>query len=158
MLNNAYRIGNFWTQIPTYEHRAICQLCQGEIDSMEHILINCIDPVRKTIWDLAKNTWPMKYGPWLIPYIGLILGCGTISLPKSPTEANTHNANNNQQLSGASRLLHILISESAYLIWTMRCERTIRDTAHTEENTKKHWINVIDRRLQLDRAIVSKMK
>ncbi|KIK39710.1 hypothetical protein CY34DRAFT_25139 [Suillus luteus UH-Slu-Lm8-n1] len=158
MLNNAYCIGDFWSQIPTYEHRAMCQLCRGENDSMEHILTHCTDPVKKTIWDLAKNIWPAKYGPWPIPHIGLILGCGTISLPKRPNEANTHNTNDNRPLSGASCLLHILISESAYLIWTMRCERTIRDTAHTEENTRKRWANVIDRRLQLNRAIASKMR
>lgn len=153
-LNNAYRIGDFWSQIPTYEHRARCRLCQGEVDSMEHILTHCNDPVRKIIWDLAKNTWPTKHGPWPMPHIGLILGCGTISLPRRPNENDT----NNKTMTGASRLLRILISESAYLIWTMRCERTIRDTSHTEEVTRKRWINAIDRRLQLDRAIANKMK
>jgi hypothetical protein len=125
---------------------------------MEHILIHCNDPVRTTIWELAKLTWPTKYGPWPEPHIGLVLGCGTISLPQRTTDNNTNAPNNNRPLTGASRLLRILISESAYLIWTMRCERTIRNTAHTEDLTKKRWRNVIDRRLQLDRAIASRTK
>jgi hypothetical protein len=158
-LNNAYRIGDFWSKIPTYEHRAMCQLCQGETDSMEHILINCRDPVRTTIWDLAKKLWPEKHGPWPTPHIGLVLGCGIIALPRRPNngnENNTNNTNNNKTPTGASRLLRILISESAHLIWTMRCDRMINGTTHSEQITKHRWHNAINKRLHLDRAIASK--
>ncbi|KAG2749053.1 RnaseH-domain-containing protein [Suillus brevipes Sb2] len=154
-LNNAYRIGDFWSKIPAYEHRAMCQICRNETETMEHILINCRDPVRKTIWELAKGLWPEKHGPWPVPHIGLILGCGVITLPKQP---NNNDTNNNKSMTGASRLLRILISESAHLIWTMRCDRTINGTTYTEITTKKRWCNAINRRLHLDRAIASKMR
>ncbi|KAG1840399.1 hypothetical protein C8R48DRAFT_751326 [Suillus tomentosus] len=91
ILNSTYCIGGFWAQIPTYEHRAICQLCQG-----------------------------------------LILGCRVITLPRRPNNNN----NNHRTLPGALRLLRILISKLAYLIWTMRCERIIKDNTHTEMTTK----------------------
>ncbi|KAG2053126.1 hypothetical protein BDR06DRAFT_982913 [Suillus hirtellus] len=140
-LNNAYCIGEFWSKIPTYEHRAICQLCQNETDSMEHILINCRDPTKKTIWELTKRLWLEKYGPWPVPHIGLIL-----------------DINNNKPTTGASHLLKILISESAHLIWTMRHDRIINSNTHTETTTKSRWYNTINKRLQLDRVITSKTK
>ncbi|KIK38571.1 hypothetical protein CY34DRAFT_25586 [Suillus luteus UH-Slu-Lm8-n1] len=147
-LNNAYRIGDFWSPIPAYEHRAKCMICRDEIENMEHILVLCNDPARKIIWDLAKGIWPTEHGPWPDPHIGIILGCGLISLPQ---------AQNNENLTmGASRLLRILISESAYLIWVLRCERVIRGTDHSENTIKKRWVNAIDKRLQLDRALASK--
>ena len=39
-IHNAYKIGNFWTKIPEYEHRANCCLC-GEVENMDHILVEC---------------------------------------------------------------------------------------------------------------------
>ncbi|KAG2336708.1 ribonuclease H-like protein [Suillus weaverae] len=136
-LNNAYRIGDFWSKIPTYEHRATCQLCQGEMDSMEHILINCRDPL-----------WPDKHGPWPTPHIGLILGCGVIALPRCPNNDNTNNTNNNKTPTGALHLPRILISESAHLIWTMRCDTMINGTTYSELTTKNCW-------LHLDRVITT---
>ncbi|KAG2063309.1 hypothetical protein BDR04DRAFT_1131112 [Suillus decipiens] len=121
-LNAAYRIGDFWAQIPMYEHRAICQLRPGETETMEHILTQCGDPARKIIWELASKLWPPNHRPWPEPSIGIILGCGLISIPNT---------------TGASRLLKISLSESAHLIWSLRCERVIRETTHTEENIRK---------------------
>ncbi|KAG1809377.1 ribonuclease H-like domain-containing protein [Suillus subaureus] len=79
-LNNAFHIGDFWTQVPTLEHRACCQSCREEPESMEHILTQCSNPIRKQTWDLAKNLWPDKHGPWPEPHIGLIMGSRNISV------------------------------------------------------------------------------
>ncbi|KAG2063740.1 hypothetical protein BDR04DRAFT_1131021 [Suillus decipiens] len=147
VLNNAYHVGEFWETIPNYEHRALCTQCPGEIESITHILTDCNN--------LA--TWPMKHGTWPRPHIGLILGCGTISIPS--TEQNkTTNEKNAPFKKGASRLLRILISESAYLIWTIRCERVIRESTHNKDSVRRRWRNAIDRRLQLDRALASKTR
>lgn len=158
-LNNAYRIGDFWSPILAYEHWAKCLTYQDEIENMEHILVLCNDLARKIIWDLAKCIWPTKHGPWPDLHIGIILGCGIISLPQAQNNENTrNNAWNRQLTTGASRLLRILILESAYLIWVLRCERVIHSTDHSENTIKKWWINAIDKRLQLDRALASKTR
>jgi ribonuclease HI len=157
-LNAAYRIGEFWTQVPTFEHRAMCQLCPGETESMEHILTQCSCPTRTTIWELARQLWPQHHRPWPTPHIGLILGCGLLSIPTVQPEDNTPHKRKAALKKGASRLLRILISESAHLIWTLRCERVIREVTHIEDNVKKRWLSVIDRRLQLDREIACKTR
>ncbi|KAG1876108.1 hypothetical protein C8R48DRAFT_811459 [Suillus tomentosus] len=61
------------------------------------------------------------------------------------------------QEKGASRLLRILISESAHLIWVLRCDTTINGTNHTERAIKNRWMSKINQRLQLDRMIGRKL-
>ncbi|KAG2335896.1 RnaseH-domain-containing protein [Suillus weaverae] len=136
-LNNTFRIGEFWLQVPTFKHRARCGAC-GESP--------------------AKAIWPRKYKPWPDPTIGLILGCSALSLPQPHRNHDTENQTTTKHVKGASRLLRILISESAYLIWTLRCERTIKGQTHTEDNITSRWINTINRCLQLDHAIAARMK
>ncbi|KAG2113341.1 hypothetical protein BD769DRAFT_1630071 [Suillus cothurnatus] len=119
-----YQIGDFWTLIPSYEHRALCKSCPSKIKSMEHILTHCSDPTGKIIWDLAC----------------IILGCNAATKK------------------GTSHLLQILLSESAYLVWTLRCKRVIWEMTHSEKQIIKRWINVIDHHFQLDRALASKTR
>ena len=60
---------------------------------------------------------------------GLILGSGCLSVPQvDDQEQNTRSA----YLRGATRLLRILVSESAYLIWVLRCEGVIQEKYHSE--------------------------
>ncbi|KAG1807249.1 uncharacterized protein BJ212DRAFT_1536934 [Suillus subaureus] len=49
------------------------------------------------------------------------------------------------------RLLRILISESAHLIWVLRCDRTINGVQHSEQSITKRWTTMINKRLQTDR-------
>ncbi|KAG1728984.1 ribonuclease H-like protein [Suillus paluster] len=157
-LQNAYKVGDFWLQIPTFEQRARCRICDEDSESMDHILTQCNNPTRTTIWELAKNVWPDKYEQWPNITIGLILGCGALTFPHDPTDIDPKNKAHAAAKKGAARLLRILISESAYLIWTLRCERVIREATTTENNIIKRWIHAIDKRLQIDRVIATKHK
>ena len=56
------------------------------------------------------------------------------------------------------RLLQILISELAYLIWTTRCERVIQNKTLSENEIKARWHHTINRRLTDDRIIAIKIK
>ena len=148
-IHNALRIGDFWSNIPHLSDRAHCAGCNTTPESLEHILLDCESPTVQQIWRLAQRTWPPTLGNWPDLSLGLILGCGSIALPQ-PEE--THIRQN-----GPSRLLRILISESAHLIWVMRCERTIQDRAHSPEEVQKRWQNKINYRITLDRQITTTM-
>jgi hypothetical protein len=50
----------------------------------------------------------------------------------------------------------ILISESAYLIWVLRCNITINGTSHTMEAITKCWTATINKRLQINRITAKK--
>jgi hypothetical protein len=87
----------------------------------QHILILCRATPCNLIWSLAKDLWPHAQHLWPETTLGIILGCGAITLP-----ALEHREN----------LLQILMSEAAHLIWVMRCERVIRDPPHIHLKTR----------------------
>ncbi|KAG1799825.1 RnaseH-domain-containing protein [Suillus plorans] len=151
-------IGNYWLHIPTYEQRARCTHCNIDTESMEHILLECNNNARTTIWSLAKEMWPESFGAWPHIGIGTILGCGNISArPPTPNDDEQTNPESRPFTKGALRLLRILISESAYLIWILRCDRTINGASPTAQAITKRWTTTINKRLQIDRITAKKI-
>jgi len=140
-IHGAFRIGNFWNDIPQLAHRAHCASCNESPETLEHILIDCDNTATSTIWRLAKQTWPNAFGLWPDIQLSLILGCGSIALPHQDDEST---------IRSPSRLLRILISESAHLIWVLRCERTIQGLNHLADAIKTRWKNKIDQRINID--------
>ena len=145
VMHNAFRCGDFWSRIPGFENRALCTFC-GTTDSIDHILTECRAPGQREVWSLAAQAWTMKDLPWEHPSLPLILsvGCRTWRHPS-----------NRRILHGATRFWRILISESAFIIWRLRCERVIQ---HADVATWKHspsqisalWRHALQRRLQID--------
>ncbi|PPR07433.1 hypothetical protein CVT24_007228 [Panaeolus cyanescens] len=81
---------------------------------------------------------------WNAPSLGDILSCGWASKHK-----------NTQEEKGKQRLWTIVISESAYLIWKIRCEWRIGKAkdptkAHTKKEITNRWIATINNRLKRD--------
>ena len=140
-INDALRIGDFWAHIPNLEERARCSSCHETPESLEHILLDCEHTSTKLIWTLTKRHWPYDDPPWPDLCLGLLLGCGNISLPT----AVTHPTNK-----GPTRLLRILLSESVHLIWVLRCERTIQGAEHSAQTVTTRWKNKINHRIAID--------
>ncbi|KAJ7030493.1 hypothetical protein C8F04DRAFT_1211681 [Mycena alexandri] len=113
-MHQAYKIGPYWTNIPNFEHWGICRHCQVEEETMEHILIECNAPGQETLWNLAQRLWEMKGFQWPEMTHGRILACGLVDVQNSAGKSDK----------GANRLFRILISETAHLIWKIRCTRT----------------------------------
>jgi hypothetical protein len=63
---------------------------------------------------------------------------------------------------GAERLLQILISEAAHLIWALRCERVIpnpdEERIHTDREIRTRWLRVINMRLTEDKITATKVE
>jgi hypothetical protein len=59
---------------------------------------------------------------------------------------------------GATRLLQILISESAHLVWVLRCERAIQECTHTPSEIRHRWLRTINARLTDDKIIATCIK
>ncbi|KAH9017934.1 hypothetical protein EDB85DRAFT_1874175, partial [Lactarius pseudohatsudake] len=131
-------------------------------EDMKHILIDCEATPVRTIWNLAGSYWPHEISLWPTPDLGTILGCGSIAIPcDQGIENENDNENENERTKmkkGANRLLQILLSESAYLIWVTRCERAIQLKEHSAEEIERHWLALINRRLINDKIIATKIK
>ena len=135
-MHETQKIGHFWTHIQGYEDRQYCPTC-GTIESMDHILINCRAGPTHTIWNLAKESWPQENPRWPEITMGTILGCGSITAIDPPDDEGNRERHSN---SGAIRLLQIILTESAHLIWVLR------------------WLNNINKRLTEDKIIATKIK
>ncbi|KJA26900.1 hypothetical protein HYPSUDRAFT_180488 [Hypholoma sublateritium FD-334 SS-4] len=150
-IHNAYRIGEKWATIPNFEHRAICSLC-GIEESMEHILLDCVPSLAiPTVWGLAKTLWLRSHRPWPLIRLGTILGCALPDFTRPPAAGET----DPKPLVGKNRLFTILVSESAHLIWKIRCERLIQreddpERRHSEREIVNKWMLAMNNRLKTD--------
>ncbi|KAH7906072.1 ribonuclease H-like protein [Hygrophoropsis aurantiaca] len=156
-MHNTFKVGNYWLNITDCEQRATCAICEEDTDSLEHILTECTQGPQKLIWDLAKKLWPYDQHPWIHPSIGAILGCGSIKHLKETntthSEDSTSRKENKKRQDSKARLLSILIAESAYLIWVIRCSIVIQGDSIPDETIAKRWTDTINKRLQNDRFL-----
>lgn len=146
-LHKAHKVGTFWSYIPDCEDRILCTHCEVE-ETMQHILCMCKAPGREVAWKLAECLWRRKHDKWIPITLGTILGASMIgfgddTLPKK---------------GGPDRLYRILISETAYLIWKLRCERVIQhggdpDRYRSSIEIAHRWTAALNTRLTLDRQM-----
>jgi ribonuclease HI len=162
-MHGTQKLGKYWQWIERCEVREFCTTC-GSTESMEHILASCPATARNLIWALTKDLWPHTQHPWPDISLGIILGCGSLTLPHEEQhqdnlderEIRNQRANKN----GAKRLLQILISEASHLIWVLRCERVVRDPPriHTISEIETRWLQTINKRLTDDKIIATRIK
>ena len=157
-IHGIFMVGKYWRNIENCEEREICRIC-NTTDSMEHILTQCEDRNSQEIWSLARDLWPHNNIPWPEITLGTILGCGCLNLQSErPMRNDNQQRTQKTTLQGPTRLMQILISESAYLIWLMRGERAIQGTMHTLEETKSRWLRTINERLTNDKITATKIQ
>ncbi|TFY61694.1 hypothetical protein EVJ58_g4350 [Rhodofomes roseus] len=147
--HDAHKCGKFWESVPGYEERGTCHTC-GATDSMNHILTKCKAPGQDAIWKMAGNLWKRKKLRWAKPSTEDILTAGTREWK--------HETGREKRRPRAERLWRILVTESAFLIWKLRCERVISHSDdenwhHTEPAIRTRWTRMVNERLHLDMAM-----
>ena len=157
-LHGTQKIGTYWYHIPTLEERGTCQPCQRD-ETMNHILIECNQRTRSIIWRKAREMWPYEEGTWLEISIGTIIGCNVlqVEITKTTKDNRGREQTTRKHDQGATQLLKILISESVYLIWTLRCTKAIRGQDHSQSEVEAAWRSVINRRLSEDKILATKV-
>jgi ribonuclease HI len=146
-IHNSHRVGKYWTHIPECDDRAICKDC-GELEDLDHILTRCTSPGQELVWRAAETLWRERETEWPSVSLGTILGCGLAEF--SDDKGRTKY--------GTERLYRILMSESAYLIWTLRNNRVIsRDGEPASEGEiLNKWKFAINQRLQTDITLANR--
>ncbi|TEB22303.1 RnaseH-domain-containing protein, partial [Coprinellus micaceus] len=149
-LHAGYKIGPYWRHI--LPERMNCNTCLEEpVEDMEHILCHCNSSGQEIIWELAKQLWSITGLPWPQISLGLILGINLVNV-KNPE---------GKILNGRTRLLRVLISESSYLAWVIRCEWRIGRQAdlsklHTRREITARWSSIISKRIRMDWNLTNK--
>ena len=155
-MHETQKIGHFWSHIPGYKERQNCPTCQVP-ESMTHILIHYRATPVRAIWCLAREHWPHENPRWLNITLRMILGCGSIVRISHPEPNNVENHKHCSD-TGAVRLLQILLTESAHLIWVLRCKCVIQQKDHSTNEIKTRWVANINKRLTEDKIIATKVK
>ena len=144
IMHNAHRVGSYWSKIPGLETRSQCAIC-GTEENIEHILFHCQAYGQQAVWEHARSLWEKKDLVWQPVCLESLLSAGI------PTEVmpNTH------AKQAHARLWRILVTESAHLIWRMRCERVIGHEGearwrHTEKAVTTQWLRVMNDRMRQD--------
>ncbi|KAH9852906.1 hypothetical protein C2E23DRAFT_729714 [Lenzites betulinus] len=150
LMHGAHKVGKYWSNIPGYEQRSLCRVCEVE-ESMAHILYECAAPGQATLWSLADHALRGRGLQPLRRSLGAILGIPSLKAPDGIGQAGE----------GKSRLLKIVLSETAFLVWKVRCERVIEwdgddGRVHAEKQLQRVWKNVINERIRLDAARTNK--
>jgi hypothetical protein len=131
-----YRLGPFWNNTNGYEERGTCPLCK-QTETFQHIMQECTSKEREIVWKAANELWKIQYPDDLPTTEGTVPGCGLANFTKE----------NRKPDAAKNRLYKIPISESARLIWVLRCERRIRndnDYDHLERPVRDKWYKKIN--------------
>lgn len=126
---------------------------------MDHILSGCTEEAVRRVWTLAKEAWPHNHLCWPNINLGIILGCGNLiasphKIAEEPREPLQIPAGGRD----TTRLLQILISKAAHLIWVLRCKRVIQERRHDTHKIEARWFKVINWRLMEDKITTTKIR
>jgi len=118
---------------------------------MEHILTECTAPGRTQVWTLANELWKRRSNTPIPEDYGALLGCCLSDFKTSDGKPDE----------GLNRLFRILVSESMYVIWKIRCERTITwgndpSKSHSPHEIHNKWLQAINTRLRMDSVQTNK--
>ena len=145
--HSTHKIGKYWFNIKNLSKRGCCTIC-NENKTLEHILTKCEANTGTKIWSAAQDIWPHKERLWPPITIGTILGIGLLEVKTTPNPTNQEQENPLDEPivnAGATRLAKILISEAAYLIWTLQCRRVINDRSYSTEVIESTWRKTVNK-------------
>jgi len=152
-MHNAYMIGDKWLRpsfAAEFQERSECRHCR-KTETMTHILTECEAPGQSEIWALARELWEKKTGKELDEItLADILGSPAI-------EESVEDKKLKEKRSWENRFYRILITESAHLIWKIRCKRVIQNEGElvTANEVRNKWLAAINVRIELDRKMTN---
>ncbi|EPS93670.1 hypothetical protein FOMPIDRAFT_1135701 [Fomitopsis schrenkii] len=143
-LHGALRIGKYWDNIPRFEDRAECPTC-GVKETMDHIIRDCNAMGKEVLWTEARRLWEATGHPWQAQDSNSVMTLTKLTWSDDWKTVKP----------GAARLWRILISETTYMIWKLRCERVVghpdeQGWEHNREQVTARWRRSIEDRLKQD--------
>ncbi|KZV82870.1 hypothetical protein EXIGLDRAFT_626427 [Exidia glandulosa HHB12029] len=152
LMHNVPKIGKYWLKVPNKEYRSECQPCEV-LETMDHILYECSALGQELVWTAAKDLWARTGRQWPEISLGAITGCGLFAIRDKRGKV----------IPSPTRLLKIIVSEAAFLIWKIWCERVIQhgndiDKAPSESEINNRFQAAIQKRLKINTMLTSRRK
>ncbi|EJD46020.1 hypothetical protein AURDEDRAFT_20743, partial [Auricularia subglabra TFB-10046 SS5] len=147
-IHGGHKIGDYFRAMPEpWRGKGMCPSC-GVVESMEHILFVCPDSGQEVIWGLVKNFLARKKLD-IDVNMGLVWGSASFRAIYAP---NTDSV---------SRAFRIVVSESAFLAWKIRCERRIEHGDDVEwrlddDAVQTRWQDAMKKRVCQDYRLLNR--
>ncbi|EJD42138.1 hypothetical protein AURDEDRAFT_67864 [Auricularia subglabra TFB-10046 SS5] len=146
-VHGAHKIGSYFHKMPSpWKEMAQCPTC-GIEESMEHILLDCPDSKQAVIWEQVGKFFEMRRIDAGVS-LGTILGCANVRLEGFGSNRDPPK----------ERAYRIVVAESAFLAWKLRCEKRIEHADDPEwtisdKEAKTRWQHMIRARRWQDRFL-----
>ncbi|KIJ35263.1 hypothetical protein M422DRAFT_34678 [Sphaerobolus stellatus SS14] len=133
-------MGSWWLYNQGSEGNVECD----SIELMERMLAKFKFSGQKVIWRIEEKVWFQTGEPWPGTNLGTVLGSGL----------GTYMTEEGRPESAERRLFMILMTESAYLIWKIRCEWRIQhegraDKKITDHEVRNRWIKQMSTKIYM---------
>ncbi|KAL7280190.1 hypothetical protein ACG7TL_006609 [Trametes sanguinea] len=139
-IHDSFMIGRHWlraTMPPPLRNRAECHVC-GCLETMNHILFDCSATGRQLSWTLLTSLWSRTGDKEITPTWGTVMGAQSVVIKDE---------HGTRQPTKEARWA-VLATETAFLVWKMRCERVIQREGEqftAQEATNRWWSTIRDR-------------
>ncbi|KAJ7131804.1 hypothetical protein C8R43DRAFT_1089814 [Mycena crocata] len=120
-------------------------------ESIGHILLECTTPGQSETWALAEELWLLNHETWPALSMGSVMGCGLA----------TFRTGDDKLAPSDDRLYRMIVSESIFFIWKLRCDRVIKYEGlklYSPQEVRNRWIALINEKLHIDRALTNRVK
>ncbi|KAK0477671.1 hypothetical protein IW261DRAFT_1338283, partial [Armillaria novae-zelandiae] len=130
--------------------RGRCMKC-NQTETMEHILFECEEPGQSQVWRLVRRLWARKESEMPEPYFANMLATPLLQI----------RGQNGTKSLGDARLMRIITTEAAHLIWRLRNKRVIQREGNgstSEREIRNRFLYAMSERLQMGLAALKKNK
>ncbi|EJD49838.1 hypothetical protein AURDEDRAFT_59171 [Auricularia subglabra TFB-10046 SS5] len=151
-IHGAHKVGEYFKDMPQpWRSRGDCPTC-GTTESLGHILFSCPDTGQERVWRMVHAFLTRKKSDMEID-MGVVMGCATARLAGA----------NETRDKAAERAFRIVVSESVFLIWKLRCEKRVQhsdepDWQHSQTEVIMRWGAMLKARVARDRRLTNTYK
>jgi hypothetical protein len=137
--HNRVRCGKYFDKLPNWADKQYCSEC-GEIESTQHILLECERTGQKALWSHIEETWKKTSNEsWIKPSMGIIIGIGTMKIIKEEKERHLQ-----------TKRYKMFVTEAIWTIWKKRNERIFEERQINTDEYIKAWNKEMSDRIRMD--------
>ena len=141
IIHNRIKCGEFFQHIPMWQDKQFC-MC-GQIESIEHILLECTESKQQELWKEVKKIWEkITKIEWKRISMNDILGIGSIRLE----------GGNDKKL--VKEVLITLVTTAIWSIWKNRNNRVFNEKVETDKMQIETWKADLEREIKIEYELI----
>jgi len=138
MMHGRIKCGSWFRFIPNWSEKQFCPC--GEIEEIDHILLECRESEAEGLWSLMKGMWErLTKTPFVRPTMAMIMGIGSVTIKDGQGKEQA-----------MTKIYRTFITIAAWVIWRNRNERVFNDVEPTQAMQKTKWIKEVRESIRIE--------